>query len=596
LSYSKSVQPKPFGSTKAAALCAAVLRMGRRMINNTLSLLIASALLASCTPTKQANDADVIVVGAGIAGLSAALEASAAGASVVVLEAASVGGGHAVKAGGFAMTDTALQRRKGIHDSPELAFGDMLRWGEDANSYWAQRYSQESGSEVYDWLTNFGVEFVMILPTPENSVPRFHFTRGRALNVVVPLMRKALLDPNIRFAWNTRATALLRVKEKITGVVGRNERTGEQNWFRADSVVLSTGGFASNLSKVRENWPENQTAPKKLLVGSGQYATGDGYRLADWAGADMRHLDRQVIFYNGLPDPRDPTNTRALHAQNFQAIWVNKQGRRFVNESGDSKAVETAVSKQTPISYWVIYDANGTRGWQVRDALWLEKSMLNDVVVNNPDVTVSANSIAELAALTGIENHGLTTTIETWNRMVNVGTDFQFERFPSKNRGGKGQAITTAPFYATRLYPYTRKSMGGPAINTYGQVINKESLPIAGLFAAGELTGVAGINGKHGGSGTFLGPSVLTGRIAGRSAADASMLSGMLKALNINDATEASPAPANNSGMWHYEQAHARVAELGWSCDRCHSDRMPQRMTKTPQEMLARLETCQDCH
>jgi flavocytochrome c len=575
--------------------------MGTRNFNKlSQALCIAGCLaLSGCTPVSQSQDADVIVVGAGIGGLAAALEASAAGASVLVIEAASVGGGHAVKAGGFAMTDTALQRRKGISDSPELTFGDLLKWGESPNNYWAQRYAQESGTEVYDWLTNLGVEFVMLIPTPEHSVPRFHFTRGRAINVVVPMMRRALQDPNIRFVWNTRATALVRAQGRIIGVSGRNERDGSQRWYGGASVVLSTGGFESNLTMVRENWPDGEAEPERLLIGSGTYATGDGYRLAKWAGADLKDLDRQVIFFNGLPNPRDPGKTRALHAQNPAGIWVNRDGRRFVNEIGDSKTIEAAVRAQKPMSYWVIYDSNGTRGWMIRDAIWLEKSMLDDVVVNNPEVTVKGRNIEELARKAGLDYHGLKTTIETWNRMVEVGTDFQHGRFAPDSASPKARALLKAPFYATQLYPYTRKSMGGPAINSYGEVIDASAKPIPGLYAAGELTGVAGINGAHGGSGTFLGPSVLTGRIAGKSAALDSTLTGALG----NPASGVSPQaasirakPAGTPGFWHYEVSHARVVELNWSCARCHSDKHPQRMTQTAAEMLARLNTCQDCH
>ena len=574
-----------------------------RVQNLLQPLLVVLALCVvsvstSCTPLSPSNDADVVVVGAGIAGLAAALEAAAQGASVVVIEAASVGGGHAVKAGGFAMVDTALQRRKGIEDSAELAFKDLLAWGEDPNTYWAQRYAQESGAEVHDWLTNLGVEFVLLIPTPEHSVPRFHFTRGRAVNVVVPMLRKALQDPKIRFVWNMRATALLKSKAKITGVLGTDERTGIKQRFAADSVVLTTGGFATNLSKVRANWPADKQIPTDLLIGSGHYASGDGYRLAEWAGADLQNLDRQVIFYNGMPDPRDASSNRALHAQNSAAIWVNKQGRRFVNETADSKTVETAVSSLDPISYWVVYDANGAKRWQIRDADWLNKDTLGELILNNSEITVKADSIDELAKAAGIATHGLNTTLETWNRMVDVGTDFQHGRFTKDNNKPRAQALVTPPFYATRLYPYTRKSMGGPAINLYAQVLDESRTPIDGLFAAGELTGVAGINGKHGGSGSFLGPAVLTGRIAGASAAAASSRSGALKRGSAAQSTQTtqSQADSTNPGYWHFNQSHARVTELEWSCNRCHTDRHPQRMAVTANEMLNRLNTCLDCH
>ena len=122
-------------------------------------------LLSGCEQIPVQRDADVIVVGAGIAGLSAALEASANNARVLVLEANSVGGGHAVKAGGFALVDTELQRSRGIEDTPALAFADWAVRGENPNTYWTKLYARESGPEVYDWLTGLGVEFRLLIPT-----------------------------------------------------------------------------------------------------------------------------------------------------------------------------------------------------------------------------------------------------------------------------------------------------------------------------------------------------------------------------------------------------------------------------------------------
>ena len=132
--------------------------------------------IAGCT--RPLPDADVIIVGSGIAGLSAALEAGAAGRSVLVIDANSVGGGHAVKAGGFALVGTPLQERKGYRDSPEIAERDLLAWGEDADPEWVRRYVRASRTEVHDWLTAFGVRWGFILDTPEHSVPRFHFANG----------------------------------------------------------------------------------------------------------------------------------------------------------------------------------------------------------------------------------------------------------------------------------------------------------------------------------------------------------------------------------------------------------------------------------
>ncbi|MBT8421687.1 MAG: FAD-dependent oxidoreductase, partial [Gammaproteobacteria bacterium] len=271
------------------------------MLQRRLTLLLA-VVLSACTGTPGQRHADVIVVGAGIAGLSAALEASANGARVILLDVNSVGGGHAVKAGGFALVDTELQRAKGIEDSPELAFADWAARGDDPSTYWAYRYANESAAEVYDWLTGNDVEFRMVLPTGEDRVPRFHFTRGTAVHAVVPLLRKVLYDTNITIRWNSRVVALARSDGRINGVKVRDERSGKSIQLRSGAVILATGGLQSNLDEVRANWDPSRTPPGRLLRGAGHFATGTGYRLAEWAGADLIAMQKQEIFYNGVPD------------------------------------------------------------------------------------------------------------------------------------------------------------------------------------------------------------------------------------------------------------------------------------------------------
>jgi hypothetical protein len=115
------------------------------------------------------------------------------------------------------------------------------------------------------------------------------------------------------------------------------------------------------------------------------------------------------------------------------------------------------------------------------------------------------------------------------------------------------------------------------------------------LYAAGELTGVAGINGSHGGSGTFLGPSVLIGRIAGKAAAENSGMSASLKVRKANESKGAVP-DYDLQGYWHYDAVHRLASERAQTCDKCHSDQMTMAMANKPAHMLARLRTCNDCH
>jgi len=564
----------------------------------------AAALIASqpgCTPVTPVKDADVIVVGAGIAGLAAALEASAAGSRVLVIEANSVGGGHAVKAGGFALVDTALQRAKGIKDSPDLALQDLYRWGEDPDPHWARKYVDESAPEVYDWLTNLGVQFSTVLDTPEDSVPRFHFTRGTAVNVIVPMLRKALQDPNIRFVWNTRVTEFVKINGSIKGVLSVNERTGFKAEWRAPTTILTTGGFQSNLEMVRQNWPAGQTIPKPLYLGAGYFATGDGYRLAEFAGAKLRNMDRQEIFYSGVPDPRAADGQRALYAENPAAVWLGANGRRFINEKADNRTLATTISEMKPTSYWLLFDKRGSRRLNLRDVSTQESATLRDEILANPEITASAWTLDELARKAGLPAYSLRTSVETWNRMVELGEDYQFGRFDKTNRTATIGAISQPPYYALRVYPLTRKSMGGPVINIYAQVMDTTDLPIPGLYAAGELTGVAGINGKQGGSGTFLGPSVLTGRAAGKAAAGEAKRLATLEvtgyaARKLPEEEIVVNRPVGQPGYWHYDAVHRLAAARSLGCANCHSGNITAQTTDKPEVMLTRLSTCTNCH
>ena len=199
-------------------------------------VLAAGLALVGCEPAPPAIEADVLVIGAGIAGLSAALEASEAGASVTLVEINSVGGGHAVKAGGLFMVDTPLQNEKGVEDNVTLAVADMLAWGEDADAKWVRRYAEASRPDVYDWLTGLGVEFALLMPAPgETSVPRFHFTRGTSVNVVVPMMRAALDRAGVRWRMNTEVTGISAAADGSWEIATRNLRSGETSQLLARS-------------------------------------------------------------------------------------------------------------------------------------------------------------------------------------------------------------------------------------------------------------------------------------------------------------------------------------------------------------------------
>ena len=563
-------------------------------------------------PASQAN-IDVIVVGAGLSGLTAAVDMGRAGVNVLVVDMNSVAGGHAVLAGGVALVGTPVQERAGITDSPDLAYRDWMDWTEDADPEWTRFYVENSRKMIYDWTTELGVEFVRAGQADGNSVPRFHFTKGRALHLVMPIFRTALALPSVSFLWNARAERLVVNGGRVEGVVVRHLRTGSVDTLRAKTTVLATGGFESDLKRVLANWTPRLPRPDSLLIGSAISATGSGHDLATTAGAAMSRIDRHYIYIDGMVDPRDPLGTHALTAGNDSSIWVNAQGQRFTNEHGFDKAILADLVKQKPSTYWMIFDEETKGDFGVRGAAWLSNPAGHQLL-DNPKAVSKANTIDALAMTAGLPPQALADTVRRYNGMIEDLEDADFRRFqPGDLRPPR---IRTPPFYAVRMYPMTRKNMGGVAIDRQARVLNQQGQVVPGLYAVGELTGSVGINGSHGLDGLFLGPAILTGRLAGLSLAATYGQRGSSSArvtpaspptsAATSAATSALPARTVDSltpllakkrdGYWHFEMAHGIVRERGYACTRCHSTDVPFSLPATTPQRVAQIEICANCH
>lgn len=560
-------------------------------------------------------DADVVIVGAGISGLSAALEAGRGGARVTVIDMFSVFGGIGVIShGGICLTDSPVQQSFGIKDNPELAFRDFMKWGEDGSTEWVRYYCNNSISEIYEWLTSMGVVFENVWHLPGNSVPRFHNIQGRGLGLIGPIYRECLKNPNIRFIWNTEVKGLIAEDTHVVGVRARQLRTKKELSYRAPVVILATGGFQSNLDMVRENWPKELPFPDRFLLGSGINSTGSGHRMAREAGADLSNMDRQWNYVAGLPDPRKPGKNRGLHAKNKSSIWVNAQGRRFTSEYDNPRKNFLILMEQKPATYWAVFDEKGKYDFWVSGSDWVDFKKIQKVIFNNPDIVKTSLTIQGLAELTGLPAKELTATVMRYNEMVDKGVDEHFNRFGT-SLSYKPCKIGQPPFYAIKFFPITRKSMGGVVIDRSCQVLDQRQQPIRGLYAVGELTGLAGINGKAALEGTFLGPCIITGRIAGRSAlatlniktklvTESGRIHQELKTLpqksestdckDCHDIASLSTKPRN--GYWHFNKSHHVVQERKYQCGLCHAELDPYREENHQIDPLAQLENCAICH
>ena len=567
-------------------------------------------LHSGCVEQHEAiePDAQVIVVGAGLSGLSAAVEMGRHGIDVLVVDMNSVAGGHTMLAGGVAMVATPLQEELGIEDSAELAYQDWMDWTRDGDARWTRYYVENSREMIYDWVTGMGVEFVRVVPSHGNSVARFHFTRGRAAHLVLPIYRTALSMPNISYLWNSQAQELLLEDGRVTGIVVKNLRSGEAHSLHADNVVLATGGFETDVDRVLANWISDLPKPDRLLIGAAVSATGSGHDMATAAGAALDRIDRHYIYVNGVTDPRDPEKSHALTAGNDDSMWVNASGQRFTNEAGFDRDILADLVRQRPSTYWMIFDETMRDSFGVRGAAWLKNASEEHPILDNPAATKRAQSLGELATMAGLPGAALEQSVREYNDMISAGEDTAFGRFSPGDQAPP--KIQTAPFYAVQMFPVTRKNMGGVAIDEQLRALDRSGEVLPGLYADGELNGSLGINGKYGLDGMFLGPAILSGRLAAMSiaaelSADRNAAAeqpieipaddgGWQATMTLADLEAMLSVPRD--GYWHFQVSHELVVEREYACSACHSTRLPFSSVDDRASRLLQSNLCTTCH
>jgi len=574
------------------------------------------------TQTTQ-PDADVLIVGAGLAGLSAAIDAASAGARVLVIDMNSVFGGHGIQSGGVAVVGSPMQEEMGFADTPDQAYADWMEWAVDGHPGWTRFYVEHSREMIYDWVTGLGVRFDRLRPSHGNSIPRFHMTHRRGLNLTRPLYFEALRYSNISFRFNVVAEHLIKDGERVVGARGTDWRAGAPFELRAAKVILATGGFQSNIDMVKANWRDDLPAPGDVYSMSGHNSRGSGHRMAREAGAALVNLDRQYNGYTILPDVLGLDSSRGITGGNPRAIWVNAEGRRFVTERGIDRYVFDAVMRQQPEGHWAIFDDDDKSGFRMGgphfiSADGVDTEKVQRLGVDNPAVTQKAESIEALARVIGVSAAALAETVQHYNEQVLKGESTDVGGLPPEDPAPRF-TIDTPPYYATKLYPMANKSAGGVSIDLQTHALDADGNPVAGLYAAGEVTGSAGMNGLNGLDGMFTGPSILTGRVAGRTvAAELAATAGWVPdaftreagsmALTGVDAQAEAWAPTlaeeelrallatSRDGYWHFERVHHLVLERGYVCADCHSAQVPFYAPVSRADRAAQAQVCDTCH
>jgi predicted oxidoreductase len=472
-------------------------------------------------------DADVVVAGTGGAGLAAAIEARRAGATVLMLDCdASFGGASVISGGGCFIVGTPLQAQHGIEDSVDAAYEDWLAWGgETVDREWARCYIERSRPDLYDWFEALGVRWTKLKRQEGNRVLRWHQSPGGGREVTTALYDEARRLGVERWLWRTAAEEIVLRDGGVAGLRVRHLDDGTTAAVRCRALVVATGGFMSDEAMVRRYNPRLEGVP--ILLGAAPNATGSGHRLIERAGGALSHMDAMWIYAYGTPDYRDPDGRRGILVREIRgSVWVNAQGRRFHNEGRQGPASATpALLAQTPPRAWAILDGAMLDGLELahpsfRSGVTPDRKLVREYLEASPFVHFEA-TLDALAAALRVPAGVFADTIERYNAAIREGRSHD----PDQHKPLDGlRPLEVPPFVAITFMPTTRKNLGGVKTTLRCEVVRPDGSPIPGLYAAGELAGMAGghINGARGLEGTMLGPAIFSGRVAGRWAARAS--------------------------------------------------------------------------
>lgn len=471
------------------------------------------------------NGADVIVVGAGIAGASAAIEAATRGARVIGIDAAPGFGGTARLAGGGAcVPGTAMQFESGIMDSPELAFADLAAGGHDFDRDWARRYFERANAEVFEWLAGLGIAFPDLRHFEGDSVPRFHRPLNGGAGLMEGLWRHgAGLGLNRAWRFGLRMTDLIVAEGAVRGIACRNAEGGHVE-IRAPAVIVAIGGFAANVALIRRHARWLDRAPR-VLAGGGPGAQGEAIAILSRHGVRLDHLGDLYCYATGVPDYRDPSGERGVVLRGATGwLWLNREGARFHDES-QATSGNVAVPRlleQPQATGWAVFDDAMLAAVTVDDHHVPPGSETGNEAARR-HLTHSAHAwqaptLDELWQRAGIAPEGAAASVSAWHALLASGQS----RDPATGRALAGlQALRKPPFYAVQFFPIGRKAMGGVQTDASCRALLESGACLPGLHAAGETAGMAGghIAGLKPLEGMMVGPSCFSGRIAGVTAA-----------------------------------------------------------------------------
>ena len=489
-------------------------------------------------------EADVVVVGAGGAGMTAAITAAGEGKSVVILESQSMVGGNSVRATGgmnagktvyqdenefgesagvektlkaaaekYADNETITALAKtvseqwaayqanptGYFDSVELMELDTMIGGKGINDPELVETLCANSADAIDWLDEHGITLHNVSSFGGASVKRIHRpvnAEGKTVSVgsyMIPLLQENCEKAGVKMMLDTTATEILTDANGAAVGVKATGASGETVTVNAKAVVLASGGFGANLDMVVKYKPEL----KGFMTTNAPGIQGQGIEMAQAIGAATVDMDQIQIH------PTVEANTAALITEGLRgdgAVLINAEGKRFIDEVGTRDVVSAAEIAQT-----------GSYSWLVVDQAMVDASSVIQGYIKK-GYTVTGATYEELGKAMGVDAAAFAETMEKWNGYVEAKNDPDFGRTSFAN------PLNTAPYYAVKVTAGVHHTMGGLKINANTEVLNEKGEVIPGLFAAGEVTG--GVHGANRLGGNAVADFTVFGRIAGAAASD----------------------------------------------------------------------------
>lgn len=438
--------------------------------------------------TDEKISTDVVVIGAGLAGISAAIEANLAGSDVVVLEKLGRVGGNAMVSGGIVYATGSPINEDVDNDVEALVDYYQERANGEADEEHL-RYISENSGDTIAWMIENGVEFNEEPSTGGTSLaPRGHNSPDRGAGIIMPLYEKAK-ELGVEFLKERPVTEIISEDGEVTGVISEG-KLGKLT-VDADAVIIAAGGFDADAAKRDEFSPHAQGAIQYTSSGN----TGDYIEWAEDLGADLYFRDG-VVGIRAITENAYLTDDVNLLAW-LNTVAVTEEGERFTNESADYPVMFTNMIETGSEDFYWIYDGA------------MAPELCESAVERN--FGFKGETLEELAEEADMDPAILAETVERYNAFEGV-TDEDF--------GKEGiEALGEGPYYAIRVRPATIGTMGGLVVNTESEVLDEAGNPILGLYAAGEAASGQFFDQEYPASGTMLNIATVFGREAGRNAA-----------------------------------------------------------------------------